>query len=372
MMKVYYITILIVFNTLVFSQNNAPIHDVSFSHDSSYINKNIRLLSCINLKDSFFIDFKSYNFYFFGEQHNSSGVGKIQGECLKLLQSSRNIIFTEFPVTYTELFNKYVYQLNVDTSFYKFSFFSKNNEYNQLIRCIYYLNRKLPLDERIKFIPIDVPEINNIEPYDILQYYSSEKNIFLVKSDLDLISNIRKRESKKKKIKKYEQFYQKFLENKDSHVNCIGLNNYLKIDNYLKGLDIYKRNLNSFSWYKSSEREDFMFKNMSFEVKSSQDVNFICFNGHFHITLNKPKEWVGIKNWESLAYKIKVEYPQKKVCSIYLMNRNDDPLSDEYFPTEKKLILENTKPGETYLIRLDGENSPFKELSEKFQYIVVW
>ena len=61
---------------------------------------------------------------------------------------------------------------------------------------------------------------------------------------------------------------------------------------------------------------------------------------------------------------------RNKICSIYPIYKTND--KDEYLTMSQKQILFKFCKNDAMLIRLDGEDSPFKELSKKFQYIVVW
>ncbi|MBK6986214.1 MAG: hypothetical protein IPH32_16420 [Bacteroidetes bacterium] len=108
-----------------------------------------------------------------------------------------------------------------------------------LLRKIYFLNNNLPINERIRFIPIDIVSINNMESNDILQYYEDKKNRNLVQVDLDILQSINKRTSKKTKIKLYKNFQNRLLENRGAHISYLGVDNYTKIENYLIGLNIY-------------------------------------------------------------------------------------------------------------------------------------
>ena len=236
---------------------------------------------------------------------------------------------------------------------------------------------------KIKILPIDVDNNLRYLSYDIFNLMDFDRAL---ENDTmsDGLRHLRITSSKLSRKERKKIRFVKFKKSVDEHQNTYkryfgkNYNEACKLIEggvaYVNSDDDMKNSPDHFflinNYYQSKYREDFMFKNIM-DVISDSSI-FVSFNGHFHIPLNVPEEWVSIKHWESLAHKIKIANPSKKICSIYFMNRNDDFLAGRYFETEKKMILENLVMGKTYLLKLDGMNSPFKELSEKFQYIVVW
>ncbi len=340
--------------------------------DSLYTKNYINNFSFINSNSKCLVDLHKYDYFFFGETHKTRGLGENYLKLFKILNNDINTIFIEYPCSYYNFINDYFYKQIIDTLSYSFNRFANDFQLAILSRGLYINNSNKLLINRKKIIPIDLDELTSIEPNDILQYYNTKDISEELLNDLELLKKRNTTKKRKQKEKQYQDFFQVFKNHKTIHIQNIGILNYNKINMFLSGLSISLKSKKDVSWFKSQERENFMFENIVNEIKQNDSIKFISYNGHFHIPLNIPEEWVGVKNWESLAYKIKVAYPQKKVCSIYLMNRTNDKLSDQYFSTEKKLIIDNTRADETYLIRLDGEGTPFKELSQKFQYIVVW
>lgn len=317
-------------------------------------------------------ELSKFDYFFLGETHDTINVSKSKYLLIDLLfEIKAELLFVEEPVYKIDDFFSVLNFLENDTSSYAFRLLTYNPEHLYYYKLISLRDNK---KNRIQIIPIDNFSSSEITSKYILNCYKNKKRSSIVRNDLKKIKKIKKESSENERESIYLSFYDSLLKHKEAHLENIGFENYKKIDLFLKGIKTYNISYtqDSVNYFQSNEREDFMYENIVNKIKQNDSLKFISFNGHFHIPLNIPDEWVGVKNWESLAFKVKTAYPQKKVCSIYFMNRKDDSLSDKYFPTEKKLILDNIKDGETYLIRLDGENTPFKELSQKFQYIVVW
>ncbi len=151
-------------------------------------------------------------------------------------------------------------------------------------------------------------------------------------------------------------------------------NDFDKLKNNIDGIYTYKEIVHKDTGCvcNSPIRENFMLRIIEKEVNKSNQFNFISINGSFHTPLEKQKKWNNIENWESLTSLFKAKYPNRKVCSIYFMDREKDLTGTSHFPNERKLILDYFKPGKIYLIKLDSVNTPFKNLADKFQYIVIW
>jgi len=326
-----------------------------------------------NDEDIYKSEILNYQFYFFGEKHNSFQLSDAEFSLIKhLINIDVKNIFIEFPLNYQYLFDDIFYNQVKDTSIYKFNYLSKNNEFIKLLRNIYTYNHNEIISNKIRLITNDKIKLSDISNKDILFYY--KKTNSKIRQDVKILKKIKKRSSDSLKLSKYLKFKNQIIINKKLHEEIIGTENYCRILNIIKGIEVYINSYNELGnfYYQSSIREEYIFNNLQNFILNNENVKFLSINGHFHIPMEKTEEWVNVKNWESLCYKITNKFPDKKTCSIYFLNRNDDSLSDKYFPYEKKIILENTIPGKYYLVKLDGENSPFRELSKKFQYIVVW
>jgi hypothetical protein len=322
----------------------------SFSDSSDYKN----IINELSVYDGFFL----------GEEHYVKGLNKGYFSILNAILKKKDsiIVFEEYECNaYKEFKQVFV---NKDTSEYKFyDFDRKDVQYQRLFEFIFFQK------EIIDVIPIDNIRLETVLPDCILKYYNSEIPEE-IENDIKIIRKIKL--SKKKEAKQYSEFATAFSKHEDFHRAYLGVNFFL-VKRIAEGIVAYINSKNELGKrsHKSSFREKFMTDNIKYEMAGKQNV-FISFNGHYHIPLQKQIEWVNVKNWESLACRVQKEFTTRKICSIYLMNRCDDKLSSQYFPNEKKIILENTNPGDVYFIKIDSKNSPLNRLANKFQYIVVW
>lgn len=319
-----------------------------------------------------------YKYYFFGELHTAENVAEKEMILSEFLIKEKKIklIFTEMSVLSRKNYEELLNTLPQDTSGY---LFRKTALYNPLevrtLRQIYSINQNiLEEEEKVKYIPIDEVEYPDINVKQLIAFFSKNgQQNKTIRSNVDILKKIRRRIfNRKRNEKDYYHFCINY--NRDSLIykKYLDIKTYSYMNKIVDGMLVYfdmKAHNEHFNNIGSERRDSFMCRNIMEETLNGK-IEFISINGQFHTPLNIQEEWFGLKCWKSLAYQFNQRYG--KVCSICFINRNNDYLSDSYFPKEKQMILENTKPGETYLIRLDGENTPFKALSEKFQYIVVW
>lgn len=347
-------------------------------------NNSIVLDSSIQDSNDLLENLTKFDGYFFGEQHDSKNLTNAQVKIFEMLFKQKKIdfCFSEQPVSFYKLHN---YYLNdsithpiLEQTWDTISGF--NRDVKQKLKYFYSVNLKA---KKLKVLPIDIDNNLRYLSYDIfnlMDFDSALKNDTML-DGLRHLRIVSSRFSRKKRKKiRFVKFKNSVDENQNIYKRYFGDNYdavYKLIESgvaYVNSDDDMKNSPDHFflinNYYQSKYREEFMFKNIMKIINDSS--SFVSINGNFHIPLNVPEEWVSIKKWESLAHRIKIANPSKKICSIYFMNRNSDFLGDRYFNLEKKIILDNTLLGKTYLLKLDGMNSPFKELSEKFQYIVVW
>jgi hypothetical protein len=347
-------------------------------------NNSIVLDSSIQDSNDLIENLTKFDGYFFGEQHKSIGLINNQIKIFDILFKEKKVdfCFLEYPMSFYRLYN---YYLNDDISPPILeqtwdTLDGDNRDVRELLKYLHGVNIK---PNKFKMLPIDIDNNLRYLSYDIfnlMDFVRALENDTISDGLRHLGITSSRFSSKKRKKIRFIKFKKSVDENQNTYKRYFGKNYseaYKLIESgvaYVNSDKDMKNSLEHFflinEYYKSRYREDFMFKNIM-NIISDSSI-FISFNGNFHIPLNVPEEWVGIKHWESLAYKIKIASPSKKICSIYFMNRNSDFLGGRYFEIEKKMILENMNIGKTYLLKLDGVNSPFKELSEKFQYIVVW
>lgn len=360
-----YIYLFIIINISLFSQNKV----------ADYVKLNSLPLKNNSTKQQFVnLGLFNYQAYFFGEDHVSELTPYKEIYFLNLLKNKIKNVFIEFPVGYRSPYEELMKINPIDTTAVDFEFYAgKNKNQEVLLRYFYRENQ----NELIKFnfLPIDIILINQFNADNMLYFFKKRLKPKKIKEDFHYLQKL-----KKDDIKDEDYLLNGYLLLRENFYSNLAIYEiYLKKDfiEMKKNLDgIYAYSIakkeDSICACRSNAREDFMLKNIMDEITSNDINDFISINGVFHIPLTLQENWELIDEWESLATRFKKQNAKFNVCSIYFMERKEDNFDNKYFPDEKKLILENTVPDETYLIRLDGENTPFKELSEKFQYIVVW
>lgn len=320
------------------------------------------------------LEFFKYNAYFFGENHES---GQVVSKEILMLEALKDIkhVFIEFPVKYYSIYNDLMNISRDDISDEKFKLYSGENKNQEiLLRNLYYKNTTTCNNFKYKLIPIDMISFDEISINDFLWFFRRKKTKS-VKKGFGYIKNIKKDKSKNEDyaIGQYELFRNNFYLNNELYKNYFG-DNYIEVKKNIDGIHAYSITKKEDTLYaiKSNSREDFMLSNIMSEVKNDSINKFVSINGAYHIPLNENYDWDFLNKWEPLARKFKDLAPEMKTCSVYFLDKNNDGFGDKYFQFEKDILLRYIKNHKTYLIRLDGENTPFKELSEKFQYIVVW
>ncbi len=359
---------------LIFSFKNSLCQNL----DIEYLKKNtFNITNLINKKVSDSSNILNHDAYFLGENHDAVNVHKKELEIIKLLKSKVNRIILEVPVSFYYRFN-YLFELpSVDTMPEYFHYASGNARDEYTLRYLYRENCKSDSSNRYKITAIDyVP--NESFSVDVFLYkFVKRLKTRQVKIGYRYLTAIKndtiKYANEDSALVKYVAFRNNFYANLPTYKKYLK-HSFDEVQKYIDGIYIYNlvKKEDTIFQAKTNTREEFMLKNIMAEIKKDSIKKFISINGSYHIPLIQDESWDFMKGWEPLATKFKKNNPTLKVCSIYFMDIKEDDMAEDYFPTEKKLILENTKEGETYLIRLDGEDTPFKELSKKFQYIVVW
>lgn len=343
-----------------------------------FLNNSIKLENNLILNSSNDLNLFTYNAYFLGENHTSVNVVNQELKLINLLKNKINNIFIESPVSYYYLFQQLLSLPPNDTLPVDFINATGEARDEKLLRYFYKENCLLKKQNKYKIIPIDFVPTQSIFVTMIINSFSRRFKPKQIRIGLRYLNEIKKNDSVENKnedslLTKYIFFRESFYSNLDTYKSFLG-DNFTKVQKYIDGIYTYSlvKKEDSICACKSDIRENFMLNNIMAQIKIDTINEFISINGSYHIQLIEDKKWDFMNNWQPLAAKFKLNNPNFNVCSIYLMDRNADDLGENYFPEEKKLILSNIKEGETYLIRLDGEGSPFKELSKKFQYIVVW
>ncbi len=346
---------------------------------NSYIlNQSIKLSNdSLSKKEIIKLNLFSYDAYFLGENHASKYVHEKELSFIKILKPEVKDVFLESPVSYYYKFQELFSLISIDTISEEFYYAVGSDRDEYFLRYFYRENCQLNRANKYKITPIDyvpckaifvemflVKFIKRIKPKQIKTGY---RYLTTIKNDTIKYAN------EDSTLAKYLAFRNNFYVNLPAYKKYLKYN-FEEVKKYIDGIYVYSlvKKVDTIIQARSNAREEFMLKNIMAEMKKDSIKKFISINGSYHIPLIQDESWDFMKGWEPLATKFKNNNPTLKVCSTYFMDGKEDDFGTDYFPNEKKLIYDNIKEGETYLIRLDGENTPFKELSKKFQYIVVW
>jgi hypothetical protein len=308
---------------------------------------------------------RSFDFYFIGEQHYRGNSDSAQIKLIdKILAKSSAMVLLEWEYSINFILDTIF--VNRDTSFYSPATFGDRRNIN-LIRYLY--NKKTGVKG------IDVLNLKQLNTQFIQGLYSKVSDS-IVLSDLLTFEKIgpSKFYNKRKTRNKYLNFLNSFNKHTENHKIALG-SDFNRVNEYFSALEaalLSAKDRKVRRPFISQYRENFLFSMVKGEVRNSQDLKIISRNGLLHIPLNKQKNWLYVKNWESAAAKTKKEFPDKKVCSVYGLLRGKDPTFEVDYYNEWVYIKEHTQPGKIYLINLEYHNSPFRNLLDKFNYILVY
>jgi hypothetical protein len=318
-------------------------------------------------------DLANYNGFFIGEEHDDPSLSSkcilIQNYILK--NKKIDYVFFEAAYRFVEEYNAFNSLSKLDTSSNELAYYSIYDKVNeQIFKNIYRYNLN---NSKITVIPIDETELYEMDDDFILNNFelSDKLRPVEIRDDLvDFIKIFKFLEKKSKRQKRYLKFIQNFKEHDKMYKEYLK-ENYFELKNTLDGIEvaINDKKLLGDLYYKSFDREKYMFNNILHYADSTR--SFISFNGQFHIPVSLQAEYLGINNWESLACKYN-SFSNGKACSFYLLNLQEDEYFTDTYKVEKELIKEHIKQGETLLIKLDSENTPFSILKDKYQYILAW
>lgn len=350
---------------------------VSFSQiieDSTYLMKNSIKLDSIrkgenDLRKINIVNSK-YQYFFFGEIHRQTGNAELQCKNIEWLSNNSNCndIILELPFSEEERMNKYVISgdTNILNYYYKTIFIDDALAKEKILNKIreIYLHKNPNI--RIRCIDVESSSLKALMCLaDILN--SKKKQTAPPISILPSINRVYslrfKRRRSEKSVRIFVDFMKNEMINKENDFREYLGNDYHRFYKIISGMSITNTNYSSYL-----KREDILFSNIVELIKDSPYNSFYINLGIWHTTLIPDEIYKGRKNLCSMLGDNDIY--KNKICSLYPIYKTND--KDEYFTLSQKQILFKFCKNDAMLIRLDGENSPYKELSEKFQYIVVW
>ncbi|MCI4666849.1 MAG: erythromycin esterase family protein [Bacteroidia bacterium] len=337
--------------------------------------------------DSNFISFEpldevvpKYSFFFTGEEHRKKINTQLQLNFLLYLHQTAGVknLIVEGGYSYGFLLNSYVKSGNeriLDKALAVAPICPDNMR--TMYRRIHQYNKNLPEKDQIRVLGIDLehsPELalqvlnlqipNKEFPKAIKKRLKAVKELH--KSpyiDDKQVSRMFKR--LKKDMEKKEGEYKAFLDNNFSIFEMI-------VDNTVAGYNFNWLNiaLSTKSW---KVREDQMYLNFLTIQRELQDGGCYAQFGALHTQLAKGLSW----DFPTIARQLneKGNSPVKgEVMAItrYLRNFQDEYAKWKENDALKDMInyVEKAYPDRVVLCRLTGENSPFKNISKAFQYMI--
>lgn len=330
-----------------------------------------------NLEQSGIYD---YQVYFFGESHDSDSTAYKEIYLLNALKNKVRSIFVESSVSYYYPIQKDMNTPVMDTII-EFSSYIRNEATEYLFKYLYLENLSLSNSKKFKLYPIDMVTLEAFDVDYLLSLYPKKVKPKAIKYGYRILKQIKNDTSISADglIKKHLLLLDNFNTNSNSYKKYFR-NRYSEVKLNMEGMNcnvIMSREDTTVCGCVGNTREDFMLNNILRVVNSDSIVNFISINGSFHIPLTIIKDWPNVINWESLAYRFKKRFVNAKVCSVYFMDKISErrTYSDStgvLLSKEEIAIFDKFFKSGTYLIRLDGSNTPFEKLAKKFQYIVIW
>ncbi len=308
--------------------------------------------------------FKKYDIVFIGEQHKIQSTGRIEFKLINLINYDITKVCVEAPVDFN-LPIEFLFKKE-DTIHYNLSEFIQNGHSYELLGYLY----------NIHVMPkaIDVLKVENFYKEAIINIYKSKEVSGDLKNEISAFADIGiiKFPFRFKNMNKYGIFLDNFYKRRAEHCRVLGQDS-TKVIEYFEALDAMlfaENDLNKDAPIFSKFREEFMLKMISKEIDKFLKV--ISINGLAHVSLGGKDTDIKNDNWTPLASMVKNSFPSKNICSIFLLNPEQDKFFRKDYPKEFAFICNNFKLNKTYIIDIDYPDSPFKNLIGKYTHIVVF
>ena len=184
--------------------------------------------------------------------------------------------------------------------------------------------------------------------------------------------------SQKTAIRILEEMNTRIKEDSITYKSIIGAN-FSEFKFILKGCLIGLKIGNKVSAEGLEEREQYIYQNLRKIINENPNVSFYIKAGRAHVSITTQKRWLHLKDWKSVAARLNTNFDSPvigKVCSVVFYYSNNLRYEENHRiePIIKKedipLFLQYSTTPLT-LFKLDGENTPFKEMAEKFQYLII-
>ena len=362
------------FSTKSIGQTNIKDLYIQSNYQSIEIDTKVdcNLIKYANLDD--------YKVFFIGEWHNLEGNDLINFQMLKYLyykQGLRILVF-EWPISIEYFLNRCI-QFGDSIAYKQVLSVSEKEYYATILMEIYSFNKTLPESERIIAKAIDRESNPNISILALKKLIP--ENIVIPKElkVLEILSNAQCLEADIHSLWYSMEDYKKMASTlKKSiikeHITYKALlgenfNEFKKIvDGFYQGMHNHNKK------YNDDKRELFMYNNYKDLLLEYPNAKFMGQFGKAHTSINPVSKWMFVQKYTSVASMLNNNdnSPVKgKVCS-FVMNypkyKNDiNAITPE---TDIPLFMKYCKTDFT-LFKIDGPNTPFKELSKIYQYLII-
>ncbi len=173
----------------------------------------------------------------------------------------------------------------------------------------------------------------------------------------------------KKESKIYNDVFQKYF-----------ADNYDEFMNQIEGGLIVLKQVKSYDSEGLEKREQFMYENIKKLIQANPNLKIYGQFGVAHVPITYQQHWIHLSNWKSLAARLNTneDSPVKgKVCSTVYFYPGEAQYEQKFYvepiiaKEDVPLFLKYSNSPLT-IFKLDGENTPFKNMDDKFQYIRVY
>jgi len=327
---------------------------------------------------------------FIGEHHSLSGNEIIYKYFFnQLKQHSKICVLVEEPISLKKYIEDYVFGRD-SLSFYKMSLGLRNPTKETMF--YEYLREKVlrnELDENdFKVEPIDVEQNYHVTFYRLKQIFNINSN---ESEELNqFISKLKKIEIPDSIVyisKKEERNYRKLSKELENLLldNNSDLKKYLN-ENYNELIDISKSlsigiktspGKNRPSYKEQYIRESGLYSNAVKIIKENSDCLFITQTGAYHVSLQPifiPE--ISLREKKTVAWMLNenIDSPVKgkvQAAAIIYTNFEGNKKIFKLLSDNEYDLLEKISTEKLTLYKLNGENTPFKDLSEKIQYLII-
>ena|SRR6218665_1450261 len=319
---------------------------------------------------------KGYQLYLSGERHDHKNNKYSELELLKYYYYHKDVRYFIFEFsdraakTITEYLQSGKPELLDEMPAYTEKLQDEDRQFYISIKAFW---DSLPEKEKFKIVGVDVSIYSNeiLEDLSALipKEYSSQNGI------LNIVY-VERRE--KKAIKKLEKI-KRAIEKDTLKYQLLLKNNYPVFMHVLKGGLIGLKEYGQTDETGMENREQFMYENIKQIVIDDPNAKMFGQFGRAHVTLSYQGHWLHLKNWKSMAARLNTNAgsPLKdKVCSVvyYYTSEFEDESRGYAEPIIAKedipLFLKESTASLT-LFKLDADDSPFKDMAERFQYLML-